>query len=101
MYEIEISGKKFNYRIDYDCSEFGETYQTVFFKKIMVDEKIWSWRKLRFLNTGKLVEKDKTLFCLYFDMHSPEYTKAEIKNRLEKEVELLGRAEEIERGEII
>lgn len=101
MYEIEVSGRKLNYKILYDVSEFGETYETVFFDKIMVNEKRWSWRKFKFVETGKLVEEHKTLFCLYFDLHDAAYTKKDIRNRLQREVELLSRAEEIERGEII
>lgn len=101
MYEIEINGRKLNYKIYYSSSEYGDSYETVFFDKIMVQEKRWSWRKFKFVETGKLIEENKKLFCLYLDLHDATYTKSEIREKLNKKMEILGRAEEIERGEVI
>jgi hypothetical protein len=102
MYEIEIGGKKFNYDIYSDYNEYDGTYHwTEFYKTIMVNEKKWSWRKFRFISTSNMVEKKIKLFTIGFDIHNPNYTKSDIRKKLEREVELLGRAEEIERGEIV
>jgi hypothetical protein len=101
MYELEINGRKFSYDIKHDASEYDSYEWTEFYKPIMVDEKIWSWRKFRFIKTGNVVEIQRKVFTIGFDIHNPRYTKNEIREKLEREIELLGRAEEIERGEIV
>ena len=41
------------------------------------------------------------MFKVYKNIEDPSYTKSDIKKIIEKQVELLERSEEIERGEII
>lgn len=101
MYEIEINGRKFSYKIRYESNEAYSYEWTEFYKTIMVEEKKWSWRKFKFVLTGKMIENEIKLFDIGFDIHNPRYTKNDIRKKLEREVELLNRAEEIERGEII
>ena len=101
MYELDINGRKFLYEINKYSDEIATYEWTEFFKLIMVDEKKWSWRKFKFIPTGNMIEKKIKVFTISCDIHNPRYTKKEIRQKLEKEIELLGRAEEIERGEII
>lgn len=97
MKSITIKGKELKYEIFYDCSEYGEYYSTVFYDGVETVE----YRKYLLFGPKLKKEEPKEVFTLYFNIEDDSYTKDDLRRILEKRVELLGRAEEIEKGELI
>ena len=97
MKTISINGKELEYEILYDVSEYDEYYSTVFYDGVVMEE----YRKYLLFGPKLKREKRKEVFTLYFSIEDPSYTKDEIRSILERKVELLGRKEEIENGELI
>ena len=104
MAKIEVSGIDIYYKLCSDCNEYdGDIYWTEFFtlegeKPLMK----WSWKKFRKVDSGKSVPNFVKRFELQFWITESEHlTKSELKNLLERKVELINRKKELERGEII
>jgi hypothetical protein len=97
MGNIIISGQEFNYKTKFCVNEIDTYEWTEFYKESMIVHK----RKYGFF--GKVIphEVPIMLFKVNFNIESPFYTKDEVRKKLEYQVELLSRKEQIKRGEII
>lgn len=101
---LEVSGVKIYYKLCSDCNEYDGTitWTEFFTKEGTKPEKKWSWRKFRMIPTGKHVPNYVKRFSMnYWITESTHLSKSELRNRLEREVELINRAKELERGEFI
>jgi hypothetical protein len=100
--KLEVNGRDIYYYTFHcghpDSNEIFTAFYTLEGKKL---EKKWSWRKFRKTPTGVKVDNYVRRFNLNINIESNRYTKSEIRNKIEREVELITRAEEIKRGEII
>jgi hypothetical protein len=100
MKEITIKGRKYLYEInrhsgDYDTSGWQET---IFYNATPITKtrkKYWLW--------GPIVEyfEYNELFRLHIDIESPELTKNFVTKKVMEKIDLLGRKEEIARGDIL
>lgn len=97
MKKITIKGREFEYKTFYDCSEHGDYEWTEFYDGL---EEIVK-KKYIFFGEKKTYFIPKLMFKVYKNIEDPSYTKSDIKKIIEKQVELLERSKEIERGEII
>lgn len=99
MKKLEINGRTLYYKIkSFDCGEYGVStcYETYFFleptKKVT---KYW------FHGPIIEIENPDYVFKFTYSIESVKKTKKEIREALEKQIELLDRGEEIKKGEII
>lgn len=99
--ELEYKGRKFLYSIEeHDCGDYGAfvCYVTNFYdpNPIIKQKKKW------FL-FGPLVEYKEyiNLFEIDLNIESPHVTKKEIRELLDKQIDLLNRKEEIKKGEFV
>jgi hypothetical protein len=97
MKRIDVNGRTIEYEVFYDCSEYGDTYETVFY-----EGKQTVSRKKYFL-FGETVSKEfpREIFRIYFNVEDEGRTKSEIRAIIERRLELLDRKEQIRRGELI
>jgi hypothetical protein len=97
MKSIDVNGRKIEYEVLYDCSEYGETYETIFYEGTEVKT------RKKFLLFGEKIEKlvPKEIFRLYLDIEDEGMTRSEARRKIERRLELLDRKEQIERGELI
>jgi hypothetical protein len=97
MKEIIINGQTFKYKKFYDCSEAGDWEWTEFYKAV------YTVKRKRWILFGKEYDEEVgiPLFICHFDIESTTITKSKLKQILEREVELLGRKQEILNGELI
>jgi len=99
--EIEVKGKKFLYEVrSHDCGDYGVNtcYDTDFFEykyTIKYSKKYWLF--------GPEVQTcvHQKLFTIPFNIECEKYLKKDVRAKIEKQVELLDRKLEIEKGEII
>ena len=94
---LDVNGRKIEYEVFYDVSEYGETYETVFYEGTQIVS-----RKKYFL-FGEQVSKEvpREIFRLYFNIEDEGRTKSEIRAIIERKLELLDRKDQIRRGELI
>lgn len=98
MKTIVVNGKEYQYKIFFDCSEYGEWSWTVFYDGTMetlTRRKYWLF--------GPVITKTqlKSLFTIYYSIEDPKILKADVRKTIESRIEQLGREAEIKRGEII
>lgn len=97
MKEINVNGRVFHYEVNVYSGEFCYYYETLFFEGFETHT-----RKKYFLFGETItITKPKWVFTIHCDIESEYYTKSEIRNKILKQVELLERKKQIERGEII
>jgi len=100
--KLEVKGRDIYYHTfpcgHPDSNEIFTMFYTLEGKKQV---KKWSWSKFRKVPTGVMVDNYVRRFKLNINIESNRYTKSEIRNKVEREVELIDRFEEIKRGEII
>jgi len=97
MKEINVNGRTFQYEVEMYQGEFGYFYETLFYEGLETRT-----RKKYFLFGETItITKPKWVFTIHCDIESEYYTKSEIRNKILKQVELLERKKQIERGEII
>lgn len=98
MKKLLIKGKEFEYKVFSDSDEYnGVYYWTEFY--IGTEEE--TYRKYILFGKKRTVLVPKLMFKVYFNIESPSYTREHVRGQLELQVNLLGRKEEIARGEII
>ena len=98
---ITIEGRVYVYEVvSYDCGYYGA--DTCYYTKFVNPVPKIKTRK-KYLLWGPEIEytEYETLFTINCNIESSDYTKEEITQKIMKEINLLNRAEEIERGEII
>jgi hypothetical protein len=98
MKKITILGKEFEYKIFSDCNEHDGVYHWTEFYQGTEEE---TYRKYLLFGEKKTRIIPKFMFKVYDSIEDNSYTKAQMKEKLERKVELIFRQEEIERGEII
>ena len=94
---MELDGIQMEYQVFGGVTEYGEHYLTDFY----IGNKTTIRRKYGIF--GKKIKKVKPckIFRLYINIEDPNYTKKDIRERIERKLELLGRQSEIENGEIV
>lgn len=97
--EITVDYERLFYEIDeYECGEYGMTCKNTIFH--ILDG--FGERREYYLFGCKIrYAKFKEVFTLDFNIENPEYSKQEVGDAIRKELKLLNRKREIERGEII
>lgn len=85
------------YDVQYVDCHYDGFYRTKFFEGTEMITK----RKFWLFGPEITKEQPKMIFSLNLDIRDINYTKKEIKNKIQRELELLERGDEIERGEII
>jgi len=100
MKKLEYKGYTFFYEIkEFDCGDYGifTCYETIFYKYLgkATKKKYWLW--------GGDVEYDdyEEWFTLDFNIESCKITKEEINKKLDKQIALIKRCEEIKNGDIV
>lgn len=97
MKSLSINENTFWYEIEVDSSEYGDYYTTNFYQGTETVK-----RKKYILFGAEIVKTvPKLVFSLYMNIEDPSYTKSDIRALISREIELMNRVEEIERGEII
>ena len=96
--QLEIDGFQVQYEVFSDCNEYdGTIYWTEFY----IGTRTVTKRKYLVFGEKKTKEVPFKVFTLYLNIENPNYTKGEIKSLINRQLELLGRKAEIERGEIV
>ena len=99
MKKITIEGREFFYEVrkedDYGFS-FGT--RTIFYDPT---PKIIKRKKYYFFGKDIEIRQYKSLFIMYINIESPKYSKCQTKELLTRQIQILNRKEEIERGEIV
>jgi len=97
MKTLDVNGRTLQYEVCFYNSEFGCDEYTEFFE----GTKSRTFRK--YLLFGPKITKlvPNKVFELSINIEDPCFTKQEIRSRIEKQIELLERTEQIQRGEII
>ncbi len=97
MKSITVNGRTFQYQIYADPDQWGDNISTCFYDgtETIKHKKYWLW--------GEIISKEepKIVFELPFNIEDDHLTKGQVRERLERAVELLTRREQIQRGEII
>ena len=92
---ININGRILKFIVEYDCSEWGEYWQTHYFEK----HETLSRKKWYFFGPIITWEEPVIMFTIHADMYNPrltkEYWKREITKKLNEYDSLCSRAEEI------
>jgi hypothetical protein len=95
--KIELDGIQMEYQVYSHVSEYGENEWTEFY----IGTKTSVRRKYGIFGEKIKKEKPFKVFELNISIEDPNYTKKDIRKRIERKLELLGRESEIERGEIV
>jgi len=97
MKTITISGREFQYQIFWYDGEYGDYAQTIFYQGTEIENKRKFWL------FGPIITVEVPIEVFKFDgsIESVNFTKDELRKKLEKKVKLLDRQEEIDRGELI
>ena len=98
MKEITIQGQTFKYKVGVHCDSDGDERYTTEFYQGTIEEV-----SKRYILFGEKITKTvpKRVFSLDLNVEDCKFTKADIRERIERNLELLGRKKEIERGEIV
>lgn len=94
---ISINGREFQYERCYHESEYGESTWYNFYEGYTTT----TYKKYLFFGETITIKNPKLVFTVYQNIESERLTKLEVRRILEKEIELLERKEEINRGELI
>jgi hypothetical protein len=97
MKEITVKGVKLKYKVSYSDISYEDIWYTEFY----LGEKVSYVKKYLFWGEKQKVISPKMVFVVYYNIESPKFTKAKVREDLEREVELIFRQDEIDRGEII
>jgi len=97
MKEINVNGRVFHYEVNVYTGEFCYYHETEFYEGV----ETYTRKKYFLFGETITITKPKWVFTIHCDIESEYYTKSEIRNKILKQVELLERKKQIERGEII
>lgn len=95
--QLEIDGVQLQYEVFSDASEYGTIHWTEFY----IGTKIVTKRKYLMFGERKTKEVPFKVFTIHLNIEDPNHTKGEIRALINRQLELLGRKAEIERGEIV
>lgn len=94
---IEINGVTLHYERIHHCSEYGESTRYRFYHGTITRR----YRKYWLFGEEITVVEPTYVFTIFRDIESKDYTKKQVRGWIEHELELMGREDEIKRGEII
>jgi hypothetical protein len=100
--EIIINDETWYYELYEDIDYDFYFVETKFYKtktKIVTKRKYWLFGEKSQVEVER--NSSDADFSLPFNIENPRYTKAQVRDRILLELELLNRAEQIKRGEII
>lgn len=94
--EIDFNREKLKYFVTCSSSEYGDYYETNFFKETvkLTKKKFWSRKTYE-------VEEPLILFYIPHNANDQMLTKSWWRERIQRELELLGRKQELENGQLI
>ena len=94
---INIDERVLGYKVCHDVSEVDSYSWTEFYEGVVpvTRRKYWLFGEKITVNEPKLI------FKISRDIEDTSYTKSQVRAWIERKLELMGRAEEIKRGEII
>jgi len=99
MKTLTLNDKEVFYRREY--SDGGGEYTTLYMLDGQKPEKKWSWSRFRYVETGRDIDNYVGVRNINYWIEDKRYTKSETRSSVERAVELISRAEEIKRGEIV
>jgi hypothetical protein len=101
--KLDFDGKELLYRKTFGGNGHDYSYPTTTFYVMDGKRELteWNWRKFRRVGTGIMVDRYVATFSLNFWIKEIEYTKADIRERVERNMELHERPEELRKGEIV
>ena len=97
MKTLEINGVTLQYEMCYHTSEYGDNTWAKFY----IGTTTRTYKKCWLFGKKITVIEPKYVFTIWRDIQSKDYTKKQVRGWIEHELELLGREEEIKKGEII
>lgn len=97
MKEITINGRTFQYKTIWTGGEYGKSPETIFYD----GTESYVYRKYILFGKKIIGIKPREVFRIYDDSNSKRLTKDWWRTQIEKEIELLDRASELEKGELI
>lgn len=97
MKTLTINNRTLQYTLCYHTSEYGHSEWTEFYEGTITEthKKYWLFGK------EITTTKPKKVFTIWRNIESKDYTKKQVRDWIERQVELLDREDEIRRGEII
>ncbi len=101
MKEINIDGRVLKYQLMSDCSEYDSWEWTEFYEGTEMITKTVRSGWLDLFGTKVQVEVPKLVFEINMSCEDDRITKEEWRERIIRELKLLNRREELERGELI
>jgi hypothetical protein len=101
MKEINIDGRILKYQLMCDCDEYGTWEWTEFYEGTEIVTKTVRSGWFDLFGTRVQVEKPKLIFTIEMSCDDDRITKEEWRKRILRELSLLNRREELERGELI
>ena len=101
MREININGRILQYRLMLDCSEHDSWDWTEFYEGTETVKKRVRSSIFDIFGTIEYVEVPKLVFKIWDSCESTRITKDEWRKKISRELDLLDRKAELERGELI
>jgi hypothetical protein len=101
MREINIDGRVLKYQLMGDCDEYGTWEWTEFYEGTEIVTKTVRSGWFDLFGTRVQVEVPKLIFEINMSCDDDRITKEEWRERIIRELKLLNRREELERGELI
>jgi hypothetical protein len=97
MNTLFINGRQFQYEVEAYIGEFGYYHETQFYEGV----ETYTRKKYFLFGDNVTISKPKWVFTIHCNIESEGYTKSEIKEKIDKQIQLLERKKEIENGQII
>ena len=97
MGKVNIIGRELKYIVQCVGSEYGDYYWTEFYEETYTK----TYKKYWLFGPTLTKEVPIVLFQLSLNVEDEYYTKSDIRSRILRQLELVDRKEQIERGELI
>lgn len=98
MKKIKINGQEFEYMLFSDVDGDSLSY---YWTEFYQGTEIKTRKKYLFFGEKIFEVVPKKVFELRMDIEDHRFTKAQVREKIERQIELMNRKEEIERGEIV
>ena len=100
MREITLNGQTLQYKVETEVTEHGDYSWTEFYDgKVEVLRHRFNWKKFRFEPYAKTIWNH--VFTIHEDADRPDITKGWWRDRIAEKIELMGRENEIAKGQLI
>jgi hypothetical protein len=97
--ELKFHGKTYYYKVEYDFNESGEKEWTNFY--YTNDVSTFRNKYRIFGGPVVMVPANDVIYQIDINIESCKYTKEEVRKKVQRMVDILGRCEQIKNGEII